>query len=689
MATINKTRPSCARVKVLVDLLADLPKAVRMDIEDEKQGQQGLFGCNYIMTVFQSITKNVDCKDMMNMIVGYSMQNLHNMRMKERNTKWKKSQRKIKQSNKLALEWSTMGRKNNNIVKADSTKEVVEQRQNQKNQNINNNKTYDDSKKKGKGINKGTRKYNNRGYHNSARILPSGKMIGNPGNCTLKNLEEDLEKKGEAQKQHGVQIEADDKNKQAQGKPQTTDNRNNNDKQGQSKSDTQDSGRTIIDMEVDATKEAVQIEKKIDDQEVSQAGEIQINGNSGKEDGNEERVRNLPEKPPDGEEVENQLAIYENPAQSIGTETSAVADSYEGYVETTCSQPEQTDREVFVEGKMQVEIQMDTDQMLSIKLTNTDDVTLVSGRRFQITDDSKKYGGFPVSFSETEDFIHCINICQLTDIGFKGRMYTWWNERSDDACIFKILDRCLGNQALQQLYPNFEVEHLIKKGSDHSPLAITTRVDTTPIKKPFKFLNFWVEYETFLDVVKENWQEWHSPDPFFNFHNKLKKVGKALAKWSGDTFGDIFKHIATLEEVVQVHEQEFEQQPTSMNRERLQKVQAESYSGEILEAKSRNAMLKRIQNPTGDWLETEEDIAQEAIRFYADQFREKNIPSDFDILQNIPKMISAEQNDRIQEFLEEDKIKKAIFGLNPDSAGGPDGYTGSFINLVGISLLRT
>lgn len=35
MATINKTRPSCARVKVLVNLLGDLPKKVRMDIVNE------------------------------------------------------------------------------------------------------------------------------------------------------------------------------------------------------------------------------------------------------------------------------------------------------------------------------------------------------------------------------------------------------------------------------------------------------------------------------------------------------------------------------------------------------------------------------------------------------------------------------------------------------------------------------
>ncbi|XP_019230680.1 PREDICTED: uncharacterized protein LOC109211587 [Nicotiana attenuata] len=38
LATVNKTRPSCARVKVLVDLLDELPKKVRMDIVDEATG---------------------------------------------------------------------------------------------------------------------------------------------------------------------------------------------------------------------------------------------------------------------------------------------------------------------------------------------------------------------------------------------------------------------------------------------------------------------------------------------------------------------------------------------------------------------------------------------------------------------------------------------------------------------------
>lgn len=39
MAKINKTRPSYARVKVLVDLLAELPKKVRMYIQNEATGE--------------------------------------------------------------------------------------------------------------------------------------------------------------------------------------------------------------------------------------------------------------------------------------------------------------------------------------------------------------------------------------------------------------------------------------------------------------------------------------------------------------------------------------------------------------------------------------------------------------------------------------------------------------------------
>ncbi|XP_075074378.1 uncharacterized protein LOC142161983 [Nicotiana tabacum] len=75
-----------------------------------------------------------------------------------------------------------------------------------------------------------------------------------------------------------------------------------------------------------------------------------------------------------------------------------------------------------------------------------------------IWDEEEKYGGLPVSLLEVDDFRHCINTCNLTDLGFKGSIFTWWNGRSEEDCIFKRLDRYFGNNELQQTFPGLEVQ---------------------------------------------------------------------------------------------------------------------------------------------------------------------------------------------------------------------------------------
>ncbi|XP_019248506.1 PREDICTED: uncharacterized protein LOC109227764 [Nicotiana attenuata] len=162
---------------------------------------------------------------------------------------------------------------------------------------------------------------------------------------------------------------------------------------------------------------------------------------------------------------------------------------------------------------------------------------LVGGDFNVIWDEEEKFGGLPVHINEIDDFRHCINTCNFFDLGFKGSIFTWWNGRAEEDCIFKRLDRCLANSEFQQTFPGIEVQHLPKIGSDHSPLQIKCDLETPPVKKP--------------------------------------KVKQALSVWSKSTFGDIFQKIASLEEVVLVHEAEFEANPTKLNRQRLQKVQAE------------------------------------------------------------------------------------------------------------------
>ncbi|XP_070039455.1 uncharacterized protein [Nicotiana tomentosiformis] len=314
-------------------------------------------------------------------------------------------------------------------------------------------------------------------------------------------------------------------------------------------------------------------------------------------------------------------------------------------------------------------------------------VPLFVGGDFNVIwDEEEKYGGFPVSLNETDDFRHCINTCNLVDLGFKGSIFTWWNGRAEEDCIFKMLDRCLSNVEFQHTFPGIEVTHLSKIGSDHSPMQLKCDIEVPLVKKPFRFLNLWVEHESFKETVRENWKADFSASLFVMFNYKLKKLKKALLVWSRATYGDIFQKIASLEEVVLVHEAQFETNPIKLNREILHKVQADLIKFLALEEKywkqksgmawfkdgDRNTNffhtqvkrrrkrlhLKRIQNSQGMWIEEDEEIAMEAVNFYKEQFKETTMPTSFHILDRVPTLVDMEQNSELMKQPTKDEVKK-------------------------------
>lgn len=64
-------------------------------------------------------------------------------------------------------------------------------------------------------------------------------------------------------------------------------------------------------------------------------------------------------------------------------------------------------------------------------------------------------------------------------------------------------------------------------------------------------------------------------DVFVNFKLKMKKINLALAKWSKDNFGDIFKQLVIWKEVVKVKENKFEYNPTGENKSIVNKAHVE------------------------------------------------------------------------------------------------------------------
>jgi len=55
----------------------------------------------------------------------------------------------------------------------------------------------------------------------------------------------------------------------------------------------------------------------------------------------------------------------------------------------------------------------------------------------------------------------------------------------------------------------------------------------------------------------------------------LKKLKVVLKSWSREVFGDIFKQLIIREDIVKIKESLFEDDPSNVNRDIMQKAQAE------------------------------------------------------------------------------------------------------------------
>lgn len=133
--------------------------------------------------------------------------------------------------------------------------------------------------------------------------------------------------------------------------------------------------------------------------------------------------------------------------------------------------------------------------------------------------------------------------------------------------------------------------------------------------------------------------------------------------------------MATLEEVIWVHEAQFELIPSTKNRARLHKAQAElkvqlireeefwrqktgmdwfnvgerntKFFHAIVKGRQKIIRLNKIQNEDGEWLEQQGEISDAAVNFYRKQFMRQTTSEDFVMLDNLPMVITSEMNEQL------------------------------------------
>ncbi|XP_060182343.1 uncharacterized protein LOC132612009 [Lycium barbarum] len=227
-----------------------------------------------------------------------------------------------------------------------------------------------------------------------------------------------------------------------------------------------------------------------------------------------------------------------------------------------------------------------------------------------------------------------------------------------------------------------EVEHLTRTGFDHAPILCSFgEAEVNPFK-PFKYLKFQVEHDSFIDIVRNNCPIWYEVDPFISFKEKLKelKVNRGILQKAQA------EHKKYLD-----YEEEFWCQKANLDWFSEGNRNTRFFHN-LFKGRRKKLQIKRIQNVDEVWLEEELMMANEAVEFYQKQFTQEEVSSSDDMLSFIPQLINQERNSVLCRMPTLEEVKKVVFNLNGDSASGPDGFSEIFykacLNIFGTNVFK-
>nr|XP_027101056.1 uncharacterized protein LOC113720378 [Coffea arabica] len=325
---------------------------------------------------------------------------------------------------------------------------------------------------------------------------------------------------------------------------------------------------------------------------------------------------------------------------------------------------------------------------------------LLAGDFNVISSLEERVGGSPANQRNMEEFNESIGICGLAEVPFDGAAFTWTNGR-----VWQRLDRALMNREWADGYDLSHVSHLARGRSDHAPLLICCR-NGSPPKRSFKFLNVWRGQPGFKEVVKRCWEKSVEGEGMPKFYNKLREVKGGLQVWNAQVFGNIFNNVKQAEAMMKQREEDFDTGRDPASRASLEEAKAVYARALAVECEywrqkagikwlqvgdantayfhsryrqRRNCnFVARIKDATGAWLEDEQDIRRSAVEFVSSLFTsEQNGGQSPTIPFTLPQL-SEEDNGMLSALPELAELREVVFGLEADSAPGPDGFGAGF-----------
>lgn len=327
---------------------------------------------------------------------------------------------------------------------------------------------------------------------------------------------------------------------------------------------------------------------------------------------------------------------------------------------------------------------------------------------FNVVIGSHEYrGSYPPARLPMEEFLGWSEANNLYHIPTRGSEFTWSNGRRGNRSTEKRLDRSICNQQWLDLCCSLSCSTLTKHKSDHHPLLLEFQVTPVSFASQFKFQQMWALHPDCKDIITCSWNSNIIGSPMYILNSKLKNLKTILKVWNKEVFGDVHAAVQTAEDNLNQIQNDINLQglfDTLLDAEKLAQTNLElclkqqetfwkekakinwhlegdrntKYFHKIAKIKSTSKRITTLQDGENTLTDTQQ-IANHIVNYYKSLFCTNFVLQDQLLVDEvIPKLITNDINAVLTTLPSSLEIKAAVFGLNKDSALGPDGFGAFF-----------
>jgi hypothetical protein len=146
------------------------------------------------------------------------------------------------------------------------------------------------------------------------------------------------------------------------------------------------------------------------------------------------------------------------------------------------------------------------------------------------------------------DFREILSHCDLHDLDFRGKPWTFDNKQAGERNVRVRLNRAVVSPSWSSWFPEPTLQHIVSPRSDHCPILLhmVTRDESCKTQHIFRYEVMWERETTLPEEIKTAWERGNSVNNLMDIADSLQGVKRQLTSWSKSKFGAVTKELAKL-----------------------------------------------------------------------------------------------------------------------------------------------